>query len=110
MRVACAAILCLVVASQVPAAIGPLENQRDIGQLIRELGSRQFAERQAAAVALEDIGGSALTALKKAAHGADPEIRWRAAEVTQRIGRRMEADRLLKSRPVHVVSTGRACA
>lgn len=105
MRVVCAAILFLVVATnQLPAALGPLESQRDIGQFIRELGSPQFTERQAAAMALEEIGGSALTALRKAAQGADPEVRWRAAEITQRVGRRMEADRLLKSRRVHVVA------
>jgi hypothetical protein len=104
MRPACAAIVLVIGAGSALALAAPAEHQPDILQLVRELGSQQFAARQTATRTLEDLGGSALTELSKAAHGPDPEVRWRAAELSQRIARRMEAARLLNSHPVHLVA------
>jgi hypothetical protein len=104
MRPACAALV-LVIATSAPLTLAAgAENQFEISQLVRQLGSHEFAARQAATATLENLGGPALTELGKAAQGSDPEVRWRATELSQRIARRMEASRLLDSQPVHVVA------
>ena len=57
-----------------------------IAQLIRQLGSERFAEREAASRALEAIGGRALDALHHAAAtDSDLEVRRRAGAVGQAI-------------------------
>jgi hypothetical protein len=104
MRPVWAALVPLIVAGSPLTFTASAENQPDIPQLVRQLGSQQFAARQAATIILENLGGPALTELSKAAQGSDPEVRWRAAELSQRISRRMEAARLLDSHPVHVVA------
>jgi hypothetical protein len=102
MRLACAA-LPLLIGTGSTFTTG-LENEFDISQLVRQLGSQQFAARQAATTTLENLGGPALTELSKAAHGSDPEVRWRATELSQRITRKIEAARLLDSHAVHFVA------
>jgi uncharacterized protein (TIGR03067 family) len=60
----------------------------DAGQidlLIRQLGSSQFAEREAASRRLEAIGETALEALRKAAKSNDVEVRRRAEQVIEAI-------------------------
>jgi hypothetical protein len=104
MRPACAALVLIIGAGSPLTFAAPAENQPDISQLVRELGSQQFAARQTATRTLENVGGPALRELSKAAHGPDPEVRWRAAELSQRIARRMEAARLLESHPIHVIA------
>lgn len=59
---------------------------RLIAGLIRQLGSPQFAAREAAAKQLEDIGDPALAALREAARGGDdPEVRRRAERLAERV-------------------------
>jgi uncharacterized protein (TIGR03067 family) len=56
--------------------------QRDrIGVLIRQLGHKEFAKREAASKELDDIGAPALDALRNAAADDDAEIRQRAAKI-----------------------------
>jgi tetratricopeptide (TPR) repeat protein len=65
------------VGGEPPAAGRP--DARLIERLIRQLGSPQFAERDAATKQLKDIGDPALAALREAAKGNDdPEVRRRA--------------------------------
>jgi hypothetical protein len=60
-----------------------------VQQLIAQLGSDSFAEREAASKRLEAIGEPAWNAARKAAAGSpDPEIRHRAGRVAEAIGRR----------------------
>jgi len=66
-----------------------------VEQLIRQLGSPEFAEREEASRALDGLGATALDALKKAAKGPDAETRRRADELVGRIERRLEAVRVL---------------
>jgi HEAT repeats len=61
-----------------------------VPELLRQLGSTRFAERQAAAEALDKIGEPALAALRKMADTApDLEVRRRAEQVIDRIETRL---------------------
>jgi hypothetical protein len=57
----------------------------DPAALVDRLGSPHFAEREEAAGALEQLGRLAIPALRAARAARDPEIRTRAATVSQRI-------------------------
>jgi len=57
----------------------------DIPQLVTQLGAGRFAERQAAAKALEQVGGQALSALRLARHSKDLEVRTRATALIAKI-------------------------
>src|SRR5262249_26245961 len=68
--------------SQSPTKAEPSEIER----LIKQLGSDNFAEREAASKALEAIGEPALEALKKAAtESVDAEVRRRAKQMVQSV-------------------------
>lgn len=66
-----------VLVGQVPAS-DPLA-------LVRQLGSARYAQREAAAVALEQLGRTALPALRSAKEVKDPEIRSRASALITKI-------------------------
>jgi uncharacterized protein (TIGR03067 family) len=73
----------LLAAGLVPAPGG------DAGRLIGQLGSPDFAEREAATRRLEEAGEGVLAALRKAAGDSDDaEIRRRARRLVERIGNR----------------------
>ena len=66
--------------------------QRDrIAALVRQLGDREFAKREAASKELDAIGEPALDALRKAATDDDAEVRRRAAKVLGAITGRLRA-------------------
>ena len=73
-----------------------------LARLIDRLGSSDFAEREGATRALDDIGTAALPDLRRAAEGDDPEIRRRAGDLIRRIERRAEAARLLAPKRVRL--------
>src|SRR3954462_633112 len=52
-----------------------------IGALVRQLGDKEFARREAASKELDAIGEPARDALKAATAGADAEVRQRAEKV-----------------------------
>ena len=52
---------------------------RDAAELVRQLGSAKYAEREAAMAALEKLGPAALPALRAAGVSKDAEVRHRAA-------------------------------
>jgi hypothetical protein len=54
-----------------------------IDQLVRQLGSEKFREREAASKQLEEIGEPALEGLAKARASSDPEVSRRATELTR---------------------------
>jgi hypothetical protein len=80
----------------------PTEIQR-IKRLVDLLGSPRFAEREAAARVLDNLGAPALDALKKAAAGDEPETRRRAQDLIGRIEGRLLRERLLKPTGVRLV-------
>jgi hypothetical protein len=55
------------------------------GQLVEQLGHRDFRQRTEAARKLETLGAGALPALRKALAHPDPEVRKRAGELVARI-------------------------
>lgn len=58
-------------------------------ELVTKLGAARYAEREAAANALEKLGGEALPALNTAREAKDPEVRTRVAALIERIENQM---------------------
>jgi hypothetical protein len=58
---------------------------REPAELVRQLGSAKYTEREAAMVALEEMGPAALPALRAAGQSKDPEARLRAEEAIAKI-------------------------
>jgi hypothetical protein len=73
-----------------------------IFQLISQLGSNNFKEREGAAAALDAIGEPALAALKNAKQDRDPEVRRRAESLVNAIHKRVEIARILQPKQVHL--------
>ncbi len=66
------------------------DDSTQIDRLIKQLGSEQFAEREAASRELAAYGESALPALRRAAAGSgDAEVRRRARELVRTIVARL---------------------
>jgi hypothetical protein len=74
-----------------------------VARFVAQLGSSDFADREAATRALDAIGPPALEALHVAAHGSDAEMRRRAQDLIQHIERRAETARLLAPRRIHLL-------
>jgi hypothetical protein len=74
-----------------------------IARLVIQLGSKHFKDREAATQALDAIGLPALEPLRRAARGTEPEVRRRAAYLVQKIEKRLESERLLAPRHLHLV-------
>jgi hypothetical protein len=87
-----AAALALVPAAAPAGKDDPLE----VAIHIARLGSKNYAEREAATRALDAIGEPALAALRKAAAAGDLEARRRAGQLVRAIERRAEAARVLR--------------
>jgi hypothetical protein len=91
-----AAFVCAVVALALVAGVGSLRGNSGkaaksdrVAALIKQLGDKAFAKREAASKELEDIGEPALAGLRKAATSSDdPEIRRRAERIIQTIATR----------------------
>jgi hypothetical protein len=83
---------------------------KQIAQLIEQLGSNNYEEREQATKKLAEIGMPALNALRKAAASGDPEIQKRAEELINRLDeqikqaeRRAESAKLLTASKIHLV-------
>src|SRR3954447_6210280 len=88
--------LAVGVSAVVPSpAAGPAEASR-VAQLIEQLGSASFAERERATEELDAVGVPALEALRKAAASDDPEVRRRAGELLRKVEARAEAEKVLR--------------
>jgi hypothetical protein len=86
--------LCCVVAFFVVGglALGSEPSPSRIGELIHQLGSEEYTEREAASKALKSIGIPALVALEQAAaESDDPEVQLRAADLLPAIRAREQA-------------------
>jgi hypothetical protein len=66
-----------------------------VAQLITQLGSNKFREREAASAALDAMGQPALCSLQKAIRDRDPEVSRRAEILANRIQRRVQTAHLL---------------
>jgi WD40 repeat protein len=76
----------LGLAAVVPAA-GP--DEAEVARLIRQLGSDEFAQREAAQTRLEELGEAVLPQLRKGVDDADPEIRRRVRRLVEQISRKL---------------------
>jgi len=74
-------LVLLAVLGQVHAG----EPSQDLGALVAQLGAARYADREAAAQALERIGRPALAALRSARDARDLEVKTRAASLAQKI-------------------------
>jgi hypothetical protein len=79
---------------QAPAPAGKAD-EAAVKRLVLLLGSRKYAEREAAGRQLEALGEAALPALRRAARGTDLETSRRAGLLVVRIEDRLEVARLL---------------
>jgi hypothetical protein len=63
----------------------PEKSTSEIDRLLRQLGSDEFGEREAASKTLEAIGEPARAALRKAASGNDAEVKRRAEKLIEKL-------------------------
>ncbi|MBI3409182.1 MAG: hypothetical protein HY040_12615 [Planctomycetes bacterium] len=100
-----AVALCLAMGSY--ALTGPAPQTRDgdeqrIGDLVKQLGSNKFAERNQAQKELEAIGAPALDTLRKAAKDGDLETTKRAGDLVRKLEERIFTANLLIPKRVHL--------
>lgn len=88
------------------ALIGLTQDAGKIEQLIRELGSEEFAVRERASEELRKIGKPAEEALRKAAESGDPEVRTRARSILDDLGRPQKARAPEPPRPAPALPPG----
>src|SRR5207249_1302514 len=69
---------------------------------IRKLGSRNYADREKAARALEQLGKPGLALLREAMNHIDLETKRRAILIMERIEDRVMLDDVLTATPVHL--------
>lgn len=96
------AVVVLGLAALLAALPCAAANVQGIADLIRQLGSSRYSEREEATQSLEALGPPALDALQEAARSEDVEVARRAEELTRRITRRAETARLLMPKTVRV--------
>jgi hypothetical protein len=87
----------------VPAGSPIAINDKQIAELITQLGSAKYKEREAATQTLAAIGGPALEALQRAACSNDPEVGRRAQNLAHILRKRLETACFLTPLPVHLV-------
>jgi hypothetical protein len=79
----------------------PTDDER-IAQLVQQLGSMKFAERDKAKRELETIGLPALEHLRKAAKAGDLEVAMRCQEILKKLEAKIAAENLLAPKKVHL--------
>jgi hypothetical protein len=98
---ALAAALVVSAALAQPPAAKKADDQR-IAELIRQLGSAKFTERDRAHRDLEEIGTAALPALRKASESNDAETSKRAGDLVRRLEEKEILQNLLAPKRVHL--------
>jgi hypothetical protein len=93
-----------------PCAWAQLEEVDQVARLIRQLGSEQYSEREAASRQLDSVGPDCLEALRQATRDDDAEVRRRAAELVARIEQRLENQKLLTPRRIRLAYRDRPVA
>jgi hypothetical protein len=99
-----ALVLSLRLGSPTGLPAAPLRSTKSdqIAQLIAQLGSTKYQERETATQALDAIGPPALGALQQATRNSDLEIRRRAESLAQQIRKRVESAQLLEPKRIHL--------
>ncbi len=101
-RLFAVAMMCAVAIGLVGAAdtAVPTPKPDAMKALVEQLGSDRYADREAAAAALEKIGPPALPALRDAARSESPEVRERAAVLSVKLKRIAESNNRLVAKRV----------
>jgi hypothetical protein len=86
-----------------PTTAAEKADAEKIAQLIEQMGSKSFTQREKAMQALDELGAPALEALRKAAKSSDPEISHRAGELVKKIEQRNQGKRILAPSRIHLV-------
>jgi hypothetical protein len=86
-----------------PTTAAEKADAEKIAQLIEQMGSKSFTQREKAMQALDQIGAPALEALRKAAKSSDPEISHRAAELVKKIEQQNQGERILAPSRIRLV-------
>src|SRR5262249_2872619 len=87
----------------IPTGAAEPPDAKTIDKLVERLGSEDFTDREKAATDLDACGAAALPALRKAAESKDAEISKRSAELVAKIEKRVESERLLAPKRVHLI-------
>ncbi len=96
--------VCALGLPSIPQAAPPEETEGErVRRLIRQLGSDEFAEREAATRLLDVFGPAALDALRQAAQSPDEEVSRRARELVRKIEQRLQTAKLLEPKRVRLV-------
>jgi hypothetical protein len=90
----------------IPTTAAEKSTDAEVAKLIKQLGSDEFAVREAATESLDKIGLPALPALRKAAKDGDAEISRRAEELVSRIEKRGETAAILAPKKVKLSFKG----
>jgi hypothetical protein len=85
----------VLVAAALVAAEPSGADPTDVRDLVKQLGSDDYAEREAASKRLDAIGPGALTELRAAVRSENPEVARRAHELLRRIERRIDNEKAL---------------
>jgi len=89
------AVIAVLVAAALAAAGPPMADPADVRALIKQLGSDDYTEREAASKRLDAIGPGVLTELRAAAQSDNPEIVRRARDLLRKIERRIDNEKTL---------------
>jgi hypothetical protein len=87
---------------QCAAGQQPSTEDERIAQLVKQLGSMKFVERDKAKHELEAIGLPALEYLRKAAKNGDLEVACRCQELIKKLENKIAVDQLLTPKKVHL--------
>lgn len=68
-------------------------SEEQIEAWVRKLGHEEYRVREQAMKELEGVGAPARPHLERARESSDPEVRWRAESLLERLGRESETDR-----------------
>lgn len=96
----CAAAFCVAFLSLTAAM--PAAELPDVANLVNQLGSARFADRQAAARALEELGPTALDEIRRAAADGDPDVRRQCEDLIRRLELKAASSRLLAPKRVRL--------
>src|SRR5262245_58529663 len=95
--------LCAGMLAITPAPADDKADAAKIQQLIDQLGSDKYEDREVAGKALDAIGEPALALLRKAIRDGEPEVRKRAEDLVRKIEKTTERSRVLGATKVHLV-------
>jgi hypothetical protein len=96
-------LVCGLAGNPLPTSAAEETKAEAANHLVLQLGSARFAQREAAARALEALGPAAFPALRRAAQSPELEIRLRAANLVRKIQRGLAARQCVAPKRIRLV-------